>query len=272
MLYCPHTNESEDAGMRLIFVRHAEPDYSIDSLTAKGRFEAELLSRRLAKLNVKAFYCSPLGRAKDTAAPTLRRMGRTAEIRPWLAEFRGHCFDQEAGRERICWDYKPQQWQGNMQLYDPDAWVQDVLVSGGNVAEIWEETKAGLDALLAEHGYIRDGHLYRCEDNQPDTLVFFCHYGIATAMMAYLLNLSPLPLWQTMCMLPSSVTTLISEERVKGQIAWRCSQYGDQSHLYAAEEPASTAAMYHEIYDGYDTTDPIEWIVQPKEEGPLFTD
>ena len=36
--------------MRLLFIRHAEPDYSIDSLTEKGWKEAELLSRRLAQL------------------------------------------------------------------------------------------------------------------------------------------------------------------------------------------------------------------------------
>ena len=44
--------------MRLIFIRHAEPDYSIDSLTEKGWREAELLSERLSKLNVKEFYVS----------------------------------------------------------------------------------------------------------------------------------------------------------------------------------------------------------------------
>ena len=50
--------------MKLMFVRHAEPWYAIDSLTAKGHREAELLSRRLCKLDVKAFYTSPLGRAR----------------------------------------------------------------------------------------------------------------------------------------------------------------------------------------------------------------
>ena len=32
--------------MRLIFIRHAEPDYSIDSLTEKGWREAKLLAER----------------------------------------------------------------------------------------------------------------------------------------------------------------------------------------------------------------------------------
>ena len=60
--------------MRLLIVRHGDPDYSIDSLTEKGWKEAEYLSERLSKLDVKDFYVSPLGRAKDTASFTLKKM------------------------------------------------------------------------------------------------------------------------------------------------------------------------------------------------------
>ena len=55
--------------MKLLIVRHGDPDYDIDSLTEKGWKEVEYLSQKLSKLDVKAFYVSPLGRAKDTAAP-----------------------------------------------------------------------------------------------------------------------------------------------------------------------------------------------------------
>ena len=52
--------------MRLLIVRHADPDYSIDSLTPAGWEEAKLLADRLAPIPVAAYYVSPLGRAKDT--------------------------------------------------------------------------------------------------------------------------------------------------------------------------------------------------------------
>ena len=61
--------------MRILLIRHAEPEYSVDSLTPKGRVEAELLSRRLIHCDVKDFYVSPLGRAKETAAYTLEKLG-----------------------------------------------------------------------------------------------------------------------------------------------------------------------------------------------------
>ena len=73
--------------MRLLIIRHGDPDYSIDSLTEKGKREVQLLKERLSKLDVKAVYCSPLGRARDTAEPTLKALGKTAEICGWLAAF-----------------------------------------------------------------------------------------------------------------------------------------------------------------------------------------
>lgn len=249
--------------MKIMFVRHAEPWYAIDSLTAKGHREAELLSHRLAKLEVKAFYTSPLGRAKETARYTLEKTGREAEVLPWLAEFRGHTIDPENGCSRIPWDYKPSIWMERKALRDMDTWLEDPLMAGSDVARVWKETTDGLDALLASHGYIRDGYMYRAENNRPDTIVLFCHFGIMMACISHLIGITPINLWHGFCTQPSSVTTLVTEERVKGRVAWRCMQLGDISHLYAADEPYSTAALYPECYTGVDSTNPPNW----KEQG-----
>ena len=73
--------------MKLLIVRHGDPDYTIDSLTEKGWKEVEFLSEKLSKLDIKDFYVSPLGRAKDTASLTLKKMNRTATECDWLREF-----------------------------------------------------------------------------------------------------------------------------------------------------------------------------------------
>ena len=75
--------------MKILLIRHGDPDYAIDSLTEKGWREAKLLSNRLEKLEIRDFYVSPLGRARATVQPTLEKLNRTAEVLPWLAEFRG---------------------------------------------------------------------------------------------------------------------------------------------------------------------------------------
>lgn len=43
--------------MRILIVRHADPDYDIDSLTDTGWKEAELAADYLSKINVKAILC-----------------------------------------------------------------------------------------------------------------------------------------------------------------------------------------------------------------------
>ena len=58
--------------MKIVMIRHGDPDYVNDSLTEKGRREALALARYLSDKHVTKFYCSPLGRARDTAAPKPR--------------------------------------------------------------------------------------------------------------------------------------------------------------------------------------------------------
>ena len=75
--------------MRLIFIRHGDPDYAHDNLTEKGKREVELLTKRVCSWkNITQIYQSPLGRAKATAAPTLERLGRNAITCDWLQEFK----------------------------------------------------------------------------------------------------------------------------------------------------------------------------------------
>ena len=99
--------------MKILLIRHGDPDYTIDSLTEKGWREARLLSNRLEKLEIRDFYVSSLGRARATVQPTLEKLNRTAEVLPWLAEFRGWVedpFGQPEPQHRIPWNLMPQYW------------------------------------------------------------------------------------------------------------------------------------------------------------------
>lgn len=62
--------------MRILLIRHGDPDYVNDTLTEKGRREAALLAKRAVSMNMGECYKSPLGRAKDTAAPCLEVTGK----------------------------------------------------------------------------------------------------------------------------------------------------------------------------------------------------
>ena len=53
--------------MRIIFVRHGEPDYVHDCLTEKGKIQAAAAAERLRDEGIAEIYSSPLGRARETA-------------------------------------------------------------------------------------------------------------------------------------------------------------------------------------------------------------
>lgn len=254
--------ENEVEKMRLLIVRHAEPDYTHDSLTEKGKREALLLGKRLSGIPASAYYVSPLGRAQETAEYTLRLVRKQAETLPWLAEFRG--FTVRDGIKRIPWDYHTQEWYGHKRLLDRDDWLNDPLTRGGTVAQIWEETKTGTDALLEKHGYLRKGGIYQCQSNTDETIVIFCHFGIGMAILAHLINVSPLPLWQGFLCVTSSVTTVVTQERIKGEVEFRCVGLGDASHLMAGNENMSWAGLFPECYNGVDSTTPSSWPCQPE--------
>lgn len=235
--------------MKILIVRHADPDYSIDSLTPTGWKEAALLADRLTKLDVAAFYCSPLGRAKDTASLTLERLGRTAEICPWLREFEAPIRKPDCPeRESIPWDWLPGDWTAEPRFFDRAGWSEPEMMKAGSVAEKYRAVTSALDALLEKHGYRREGEMYRAEKPNTDTLVLFCHFGVECVLLSRLLNVSPMTLWHGTCAAPSSVTTLVTEERREGEAYFRMLSFGDTAHLYAAGREPSFAARFCEMY------------------------
>mgnify|MGYP002799634309 FL=1 len=75
--------------MRLLFIRHGDPNYEKDSVTEKGAREIGLLADRLVNENIAAAYVSPLGRAQVTAQATLSRIGMAGTTCDWMREFDG---------------------------------------------------------------------------------------------------------------------------------------------------------------------------------------
>ncbi len=234
--------------MKLLFVRHGDPDYENDSLTPQGWHEAKLLSERLAKLSVKNFYCSPLGRAKDTASVTLKEVSREAEILPWLREFSPQMMHPH-GVVTIAWDWLPEDWTKCPEFFDRERWADHPLFVEANVREAAREVEDGIDSLLKIHGYARDGLFYRAEKANEDRLVFFCHFGVECVVLSHLLNVSPMILWHGACAAPSSVTTVVTEERRKGIAYFRMLSFGDTAHLYVAGEEPSFHARFCETFD-----------------------
>lgn len=238
--------------MKLIFIRHGEPDYDIDSLTEKGWREAELLSQRAIKWKVTDFYCSPLGRARDTASCTLKKINREAETFEWLREFKAPIWDEMMQRRKVPWDFYPEFMNAHPELFHLEDWTKNKVMTEGNVGEQYQWVCEGIDKLLTKYGYIREGYRYRTsEATQKDAvIVFFCHLGVTCAIMSHLINTTPSQLWQGFFLAPTSVTVLGTEERTPNEAYFRCQMMGDTAHLLMGKEPVSYYGYFTEPFQG----------------------
>lgn len=235
--------------MNIYIIRHGDPDYEKDSLTEKGWREAEFLSRRLCKIPAKAYYVSPLGRARDTASVTLKKVGAEATVLPWLREFNvGYATPKAFHPEGLGWDLLPQDWVADPRYYDPWHWMEAPAYKDSGISEKYNEVISGLDALLADHGYQRQGNVYKVVKANQDNLFFFCHYGLECVLLSRLLDCSPVVLWHHTVALTTSVTMLTTEERRPTTAVWRMSRFGDLSHLDGAGEEPSFSARFCEVY------------------------
>ncbi len=228
--------------MKILIIRHGDPNYEQDSLTEKGFREAELLAKRLSKLHIDDFYCSPLGRAQRTSEPTLAAMGKEAKTLYWLREFDGKIVSPFTGRKRGSWDLPPSLWCQDMKNYDIDEWVDSEIMKKSNAQEIFDETVKGVDELLLRYGLRREGMAYIGSEDK--TIALFCHFCQGITVLAYLLGISPVVAQNNFYLAPTSVTTLVTETDKKGYSHFRATGVGDISHLYAENEPMSESGLY----------------------------
>ena len=252
--------------MHLIFIRHGDPDYKNDTLTAKGMQEALLLGERIRKWNVTDFYVSPFGRAQKTAEISMKTLSRQPQTLPWLREFNYTIKDPRTGSNRIAWDWLPRDFFDESLYFDRLHWMDTNAMKSGNIGSYDKAVCDGIDAVLSKYDYNRLSHekpIYKCtphlsveqahEDThlnayQPPlddrTIVFFCHLGVMFAMIAHLTGISPVQLWQGFFVAPTSVTVLGAEERIPGEVIFRVSCMGDCSHLTVGKEPPSASGFF----------------------------
>jgi len=237
--------------MKLIFIRHGDPDYVKDSLTEKGWREAKILAKRVATWDIKQIYCSPLGRAQDTCKVSLEETGREAVTCRWLQEFYYRIKDEQTGEETIAWDFMPRDFNHRDDLHDKDKWAYTDVMKSGNIAEHAREVYDGIDALLEKHGYKRNAQgFYDVIEHNDDNIVFFCHYGVTALIVSHLIGIAAPAIWQGMMMQPTSITVMGSEERIPGEASFRVQVFGDCRHLIEAGEPISPSGYFAELFEG----------------------
>lgn len=214
--------------MRIYLIRHADPDYDNNTITPKGHLEARALAEKLKSEGLSVICSSPMGRAQDTAKYTLDATGLKAATEDWTAEFQDFRVDVEPWGSLAGWQVPGEVIRGTA----PIPVMKDPLIS-----ETVQKMRRASDAFLARHGYVRDGGRYRIERQNQEKIAVFCHNGFGLTWLAHLLELPPPLVWTGFWLPPSSVTTILFEERSAQWAVPRCIGLGDVSHLHAAGLP-----------------------------------
>lgn len=217
--------------MKIILIRHGDPDNANDTLTMQGFKEINALADMYRDFDFKDAYCSPLTRAQLTAKAFLEPHKKGYITLEWLKEFTHYVRVPYCNNLVQNWDFLPSYFTENKELYDNDKYLESEIMKSGNIKDFYKEVTDNFDELLSSYGYKREKNYYRVIKESRDTIIFFCHLGIMSVIMSHLMNIPYVVLIQTFACLPSGLTTLVSEEREEGIAQFRCLQYGDLSHL-----------------------------------------
>ena len=219
--------------MRLLLVRHGDPNYELDCLTELGHKQAKVVAKRLLSEGIQEIYSSPMGRARQTAQPFSEASGiGEVHILPFMEEIR-------YGREDALYQ-SGNPWTVAMNLIQEGRDLQ--IPNWRDYPDYAENTAtfdackvmAGTDEWLASLGYRREGLYYRCTnaDDRKRTLVLFSHGGSSTAFLSRVLNISFPHMLAVLGHLRHTSVTSLRFDRRPGALAMPIVEYmADAHHL-----------------------------------------
>ena len=176
--------------MRIIFVRHGEPNYEKDCLTETGHKQAEACAKRLEQEGISEIFASPMGRAAQTAAYTSGLLELPVETLDYMHEI-------SWGGEGIPENAHP--WTLADRMIDQDdfdfyhnEWRETLYFKNNDVMKYVQEISRQFDALLLRHGYRHEGTRFFCETDERINIAVFSHGGSGACVLSHLLAL-PFP-------------------------------------------------------------------------------
>lgn len=206
--------------MRIILVRHGDPNYEKDCLTELGHKQAEIAAHRLLKEGIDEIFSSPLGRAKQTAGYFSKASGiKDIKILDFMREIR-------FGTEEDLYNNKWNPWLGVNALVREGKDLQssdwrEYPVFKDNLATVDADTiGVEADKWLATLGYVREGQYYRCTQNDSNnkTIAIFCHGGASAAFLARVLNQQFPYMCGVLLYFPHTTITVLNFENKPGEL------------------------------------------------------
>ncbi len=178
--------------MRIVFVRHGEPNYELDCLTENGKIHAAKAAERLKEEGIEEIWTSPYGRALQTAEVSSRVLGLPVKTLDFMHELNWGSIDGKPIFENgHPWLISDDMARRGMDLNDPK-WRENEYFKNNRVVENVDMIAKRIDDWLSGYGYIRNGQYYNhtSDDSKHRTVAVFAHGGSTCAALAHILNMT----------------------------------------------------------------------------------
>ena len=224
--------------MIFYYIRHGDPIYKPDSLTALGNCQAAL-AKRLALYGVDRIFSSTSNRAVMTARPTCDILKIEPELLEFAHESRAwddFTIDNENGTGRT-WIF---QSNGAMEIFGRkeirdlgDRWFDLPDLKKYNyekgVDRIYREADTFFKSLGYEH--IRYTGRYKVTNSSDQRIALFAHQGFGLAFLSCLLDI-PYPMFCKHFDMCHSGLTVIEFREIEGYSIPKVLTLSSDSHLY----------------------------------------
>lgn len=221
--------------MLLYIIRHGDPIYVTDTLTERGREQAEAVGLRMAKSGIDRIFTSPMGRARETAAPACRLLGLTPTVEEWTHEIGDERLTPFPDGSRQSITNLPSyafRQNGAIDLpYDEAFSCPGVAESGMEKARDYIEENGKI--FLEKLGYREENGIYRILRPNEEKVALFCHTAFARTWLSVLLHIPLHIVWSGISITHTGVTLLEFRNYPSGFTSPRCLFLSDVSHLYA---------------------------------------
>lgn len=223
--------------MLLYLIRHGDPDYPTDTLTLRGMFQAEAVGKRMLDAGIDRIFCSPMGRARLTAAPAARMLGLPVQIEEWSHEVGPEIkttFPDGSFRSVSKLPVYHLRANGGQDVSCADALTDAPYFSGTKMGPTMAYIEESGRNFLERLGYRQEGEVYRILQPSEERIALFCHAGLMRAWLSILLHIPVHMVWADFGVTHTGVTVLEFRNYPSDITAPKCLCFSDVSHLYAA--------------------------------------
>ena len=219
--------------MKIVFIRHGNPDYQLDCLTELGHKQAEAAADVLCTMGIEKIYSSSHGRAVETALHTAKKLGLEIHQCDFIRELHPKWKADPTlpySREFSPWLRTLEYGKRGLPLLDPN-WRYNELFAEIDTPERIDTLCVELDEWLASIGVERNGTYYRLNSPKYSVVAMFCHAMSYSASIAHMFNLTFPFVSLSFPMRQTGISVVEFDESEGDFIAPRLLMIGNVDHL-----------------------------------------